>query len=63
MARKTNKTYVLKYEQEHYDKILVRIPKGTREVWKRFAGFEGISLNQFIVKCVNEAISRGDDGK
>lgn len=63
MAKKNNATYVLKYEQEHYDKILVRIPKGSRSLWKRFAEFEGISLNQFIVKCVNEAISRGDDGK
>lgn len=61
---KSNKSkYIAKYEQDHYDKILVRIPKGSREVWKRFAGFEGISLNQFIVKCVNVAISKGDDGK
>lgn len=63
MVTKAQIKATTKYESEHYDKVLVRIPKGHRSVWKGFAECNGTSLNQFIVNCVNEQIRRGDDGK
>ena len=45
-----------KYEQKAYDKILVRIGKGTRDRWKSAAAARGVSLNQLIVDSVEAAI-------
>ncbi len=39
-----------KYEKEAYDKVLVRLPKGTKERIQA----TGESLNGYIVRCVLE---------
>lgn len=41
------------YEKEKYDKLMLRIPKGTREKWKEVAEEQGKSLNAFVVEAVN----------
>lgn len=45
-----------KYEQKAYDKILVRIAKGTRDRWHGAAAARGVSLNQLIVDSVEAQI-------
>lgn len=46
-----------KYESRHYDKILVRLPKGRREIWKTISKSTDKSLNNFIVSAVEDKIS------
>lgn len=45
-----------KYEKENYDKILVRLPKGTKEKIKA----SGDSLNGFIIAAIEEKLQGVD---
>ena len=48
-----------KYEKENYDKILVRLPKGTKEKIKA----SGDSLNGFIIAAIEEKLQGVDSTK
>ena len=50
---------VQKYISKNYDQISIRIPKGDREKYKRFAESKGKSLNAFIIQLLNDAMNRG----
>lgn len=47
-----------KYESANYDKILLRLPKGKREVIQTAAEKAGESLNGYIKKAVDERMER-----
>lgn len=47
-----------KYDQESVDRISIRLPKGQREVLKRYCAEHNTSLNKFV----NEAIREKMDG-
>lgn len=46
----------IKYQQEHYEQISIREPKGTRDEWKAAAEKCGKSLAQFIADAVQHEI-------
>ena len=50
--------YVNKYQKEKYDRITVMADKGKKEKYKEAAKKEGLSLSSFIMKCVDEKISK-----
>lgn len=60
-ASKAKMKAIAKYEQKAYDKILLRLPKGTGDKIKAAAG-EGGSVNGFIREAV-EARLKGDTPK
>lgn len=41
-----------KYNAINYDRVGLMLPKGKAEEWKALAKAEGLSLNAFIIKCV-----------
>lgn len=47
-----------KYETKTYDKVLLRMKKGERDNVKAKADEIGESLNEFILKAINERIER-----
>ncbi len=47
----------IKYIQEKTDDIRIRTPKGTKDRWKQAADERNISLTQFVVEAVENAIS------
>lgn len=47
-----------KYEQQNYDKVLLRLEKGRREIIKAHAEARGESINGFVSRAIDEAISR-----
>ena len=49
---------IKRYEDKNYDKILVRIPKGDREIFKAHAASRGESLNGFIGRSLSETMLR-----
>lgn len=53
------KEYAKKYI-EKLDDIKIRPEKGTKELWKREAAERGMSLNQFIIYCVDKEIKSGE---
>jgi predicted HicB family RNase H-like nuclease len=49
---------IKKYEKEKIDRILLRVPKGKREIMQQHAATHGESLNAFINRAVDEAMER-----
>ena len=47
-----------KFEQQNYDKVLLRMPKGKKETIKAHAEEQGESLNGFVNRAIDEAIER-----
>ena len=45
-----------KWIKKNYDLVNLTLPSGTKEEWKLAAEKEGMSLNDFIRKCVSEKI-------
>lgn len=60
MARKITPAQVkavTKYEKEHYDRILIRMPMdGTRDKLKAAAEQNGESLNGYILRILQESL-------
>lgn len=48
-----------KYVKEHLEEFKVRVPKGRKDYYKQAAADEGLSLNQFAIKAMDEKIKRG----
>ncbi len=47
-----------KYRVEKIDTILVRVPKGQKEIIQNAASNRGISLNQYIVDAIKAALKQ-----
>ena len=44
--------YISNYTKEHYDKITIVAPKGTKANYKNVAKSEGLSVSQYIIGAV-----------
>ncbi len=51
---KAQKAAVSRYISKHYEQIVIRIPKGNREKFKKIADSLNMSVNQMIIRAVNE---------
>lgn len=54
-SEKQNK-WTQAYIKKAYDQIVVRVKKGNRELYKEAAQKRGISLNEYIVKKLEELL-------
>ena len=52
------KKATIKYLKEKTDDIRLRVPKGTKEVWKAEAEKRGKSMTQFVVDTVQKEIDK-----
>ena len=50
-----------RYEEKVYDKLLLRVPKGKKDIIKAHADEHGESVNGFIDRAIDETMDR--DGK
>lgn len=48
--------YNNEYSKKNYDTVNIRPPKGTRAIWKEYAESMGLSVNQLIIKAVEEYV-------
>lgn len=48
-----------KYSKKAYDQIKVVVKKGEREKYKQHAEAKGMSLNQLIIKLLDEDMKQG----
>lgn len=46
--------YRNKYTKEHYDRILLTVPKGFREILRETAQAEGLNPSQLVVMLVKK---------
>lgn len=52
------KEATIKYLNEKTDDVRVRVPKGTKDIWKEAAAAQGKSLQRFIIDAVEAAIQQ-----
>lgn len=48
--------YDAEYGRKHLDRFSIAAPKGTKDTWKAVAGDLGMSMNAFIIYCVEKEI-------
>ena len=58
MGGKNSYESIKRYEDKAYDKVLVRFPKGKKDIIKTHA--EAHSVNSFINRAIDEAIERDE---
>ena len=42
------------YSMEHYERIVIASPKGTKEQWKKYAERDGLTVTRYVMKCVEQ---------
>lgn len=52
---------IKKYEQEKVDRVIFRVPKGTKERIQEHAEKHGESLSAFLNRAVQETIERDNE--
>ena len=60
MGGKNSYESIKRYEDKAYDKVLVRFPKGKRDIIKTHAEAHSESVNSFINRAIDEAIERDE---
>ena len=57
---KAQKVATAKYEAKTYDKVLLRMPRGRKEIIQAHAEAHSESVNGFINRAIDEAIERDE---
>ena len=60
MGGKNSYEGIKRYEDKAYDKVLVRFPKGKKDIIKAHAEARSESVNGFINRAIDEAIERDE---
>ena len=60
MGEKNSYESIKRYEDKAYDKVLVRFPKGKKDIIKAHAEAHSESVNGFINRAIDEAIERDE---
>lgn len=50
-----------KYLHETVEDIRIRVPKGKKEVVRSHASKQGESMNQFVIRAIDETIKRDNE--
>ena len=58
MGGKNSYESIKRYEDKAYDKVLVRMPKGKKEVIQAHTERTGQSVNGFIIEAIDEKMER-----
>ncbi|GHV18430.1 hypothetical protein FACS18949_14360 [Clostridia bacterium] len=58
MGGKTSYASIKKYQDKTYDQLLIRIPKGRKEVIQSAAEDAGQSLNGYVVQAVDTRLAQ-----
>ena len=58
MGGKNSYESIKRYEDKAYDKVLVRMPKGQKELIQAHAETQGESTNGFINRAISETMER-----
>ena len=58
---KAQQRAVNKYVKNNYDEIKLRVPKGKKEIIQQYAAQHEESINAFVNRIIDEAISKEQD--
>ena len=62
MGGKNSYESIKRYGDKAYDKVLVRMPKGKKEVIQTHADSRSQSVNSFINEAIDEKMERDKEG-
>ena len=62
MGGKNSYESIKRYEDKEYDKVLVRMQKGKKEVIQTHADSRSQSVNSFINEAIDEKMERDKEG-
>lgn len=51
-AQNNNNVYRNKYEQQHYDRVTILLPKGKKKIIQEYAKKNNITVTQLIVQLL-----------
>lgn len=54
--KESNKKYL-----DKFDEIKIRVPKGSRDIYKDHAASKGISLNQLVINLMEADMAKGQE--
>ena len=54
------KKSIMRYIKENTDDVRLRVPKGTKESWKKYAEKQGISMTRFVLDTINKTIQENN---
>ncbi len=60
MEKFDQKEYINQYNAEHYEQVIVRITKGKKDEIKDRAKSQGLSLNAYINKLIDDDIRKAE---
>ena len=63
MGGKNSYESIKRYEDKAYDKVLVRMPKGQKDLIQTHAEAQGESTNGFINRAISETMERDAESK
>ena len=55
-----HRAYTDKYVADHYDSVLIRLPRGRKSVIQDRARQQGISVNAYVTAAIERAIEDDD---
>lgn len=58
VTRKSQQKATNKYIKNHYDRLNITLPKGQRDIIAKVAAKHGKSVNSFVRRLINEALSK-----
>ena len=62
LDKKFNATqYKNQFQKEKYDRLIVNVSKGKKEIIQKFAKDKGLSLNAFVVGLIEKAMESNKD--
>lgn len=59
MDKHSQYKYIQEYKKKAYDRILIEVPKGTKDKWKAIAADHEQSLQAYIKQAVEDRIENG----
>ncbi len=58
MYKKCNNATIQRYVAKHYDRIELRVPKGTRDAYRNHAESEGMCLTAWIRRLMDTEMQK-----
>ena len=60
---KNQQAAVNRYISKHYDRLNITVPKGDRDLYKKFARDHNMSLNQLFITAVKKYIELSENSE
>ncbi len=61
MEKFNQQKYINQYNSKHYEQLILRLPKGKKELIKQHAQNKGMSVNGYIVWLIDNDMNKAEE--